>query len=267
MTDQIEEEIEIKVTDVSEKTCYTLPLAPQDLVAIYKDKGDDADNEYVLWVDYAKSRLKLSASHIMIYLANTNFKATFSAIDDELIVEYIKCNFLVDSPLLGRILSNIIKVKFNHELAPVEQMLFDLFDIEKIYAFINDHGDLLEEVIENMRSSIPFALTKLYENLPDETKEKEVQLADLLKDVTVTDTPTQCGPNVSMMPITCWDSFLVILTYTGLSMEYNQSLYNGQPKYFGKDLFFILNNSNVVSNILTFLPPGFLESEELNPEE
>jgi hypothetical protein len=39
MTDIIEnntdeEEITLKVTDLTEQTCYTLPLSPQDLVAI-----------------------------------------------------------------------------------------------------------------------------------------------------------------------------------------------------------------------------------------
>ena len=36
-----------------EKKYYTLPLAPQDLVAIYKEK-DESEEEFVLHVDYDK---------------------------------------------------------------------------------------------------------------------------------------------------------------------------------------------------------------------
>ena len=52
---------------------YTLPLAPQDLVAIYKEKEKNKD--FILYVDYHRTKEKLSAKHIIIYLANTNFKA------------------------------------------------------------------------------------------------------------------------------------------------------------------------------------------------
>ena len=66
---------------------YTLPLAPQDLVAIYKQKEEDKD--FILYVDYYQTKQKLSPKHIIIYLANTNFKAGFTFLDEELITEYI----------------------------------------------------------------------------------------------------------------------------------------------------------------------------------
>jgi len=272
MTDIIEnntdeEEITLKVTDLTEKTCYTLPLSPQDLVAIYKDKGEDGkDEDYILWVDYANSRLKLSAQHIMIYLANTNFKTTFSGCDEDLLLAYIKSDFLVDCPMLARVLTNIIKVKFRHELAPLEKELFNVFDEEAIYKFIENNGDLLDEVVENVRSVIPYTLTKILENLPEEQRTKEVQLEETVADIKATDDLIQSGPNVPMLVGQCWDVFLVVVTYTGLSMEYNKHLYNDKPKYFGKDLFFVLNHSNVVSNIVQFFPPDFFETDH-SPEE
>ena len=91
------------MTIPDESTCYELPLSPQHLVQIYKDKNEL--EEYVLWVDYAKSKEKLSAQHIIIYLANTNFKTTFSSIDEDLIKAYINSDFMVDCPLLARIVS------------------------------------------------------------------------------------------------------------------------------------------------------------------
>ena len=67
-----------------EKQVYTLPLAPQNLVEIYKVKEEDED--FVLWVDYLASKEKLSAKHILIYLANTNFKTTFAQVDEDLLL-------------------------------------------------------------------------------------------------------------------------------------------------------------------------------------
>ena len=52
------------------KKCYTIPLAPTDLVQIYKVKAEDDD--FVLFVDYFESREKLSAKHIIIYSTNNS---------------------------------------------------------------------------------------------------------------------------------------------------------------------------------------------------
>ena len=81
-----------------ENKCYVLPLAPQNLVEIYKVKEED--EKFVLFVNYLESKEKLTAKHIIIYLANTNFKTTFSAIDSDLLIEYIKSDFLIASLIL-----------------------------------------------------------------------------------------------------------------------------------------------------------------------
>ena len=246
-----------EITDISEKKCYALPLSPQDLVAIYKDKGEGPDDKYVLWVNYAESRLKLSPAHIMIYLANTNFYATFSAVDEELLIEFIKTDFLVDAPILSRILANIIKTKYGHELAPLEKQLYNLFDEQQIADFIENNGDLLDEVIESIKGIIPFTLATIHSNLSDEDKKLHVDLAEILQDIKAVDTPIKCGPNVATMIQCVWDAFLVITTYDGMSLEYNTNLYNDKPKYLGKDLFYMLNQANVIPNITAFFPPGF----------
>ena len=253
------------VTDLSEKKCYALPLSPQDLVAIYKEKGEDPDKKFVLWVNYAESRLKLSPAHIMIYLANTNFYATFSAVDEDLLVEYIKTDFLVDAPILARILTNIIKTKYGHELSQLEMQLYSLFDENQIAEFIENQGDLLDELIENVKGLIPFVLQHAWDNLSDEDKKTHFDLETTLNDITAVDKPTKCGPNVAMMVQCVWDMFLVITTYDGISDEYNTNLYNDKPKYNGSDLFVMLNDSNVIPNVLNFLPPGLLLPEIQNP--
>lgn len=260
-----EDQIDMELTDISQLKCYTLPLSPQDLVAIYKDKGEDSEDEYILWVNYAESRLKLSPQHILIYLANTNFNTTFSAIDDDLLIEYIKTDFLVNAPLLSRILTNIIKTKYGHELAPLEKELYNIFDEERILNFIKNNGELLDEVVESIASVIPYSLVKLNENLSEENRAKEVELQETIAEIKAVNTKSNCGPNIAMMVKATWDVFLIITHYRGLSLEYNTNLYNDTPKYYGKDLFYVLNHSNVVNNILEFFPPGYfvtLEKEE-----
>ena len=60
---------------------YTLPLNPVDLAEIYKIKADQDD--YILHVDYEASKKVLSVKHILVYIANTNFKVQFNTIDAE----------------------------------------------------------------------------------------------------------------------------------------------------------------------------------------
>lgn len=247
-----------EITDVSGKPCYALPLSPQDLVAIYKDKGEDPDEKFVLWVNYGESRLKLSPAHILIYLANTNFYATFSGVDEELLVEYIKTDFLVDAPILARIITNIIKTRYGHELSPLEMRLYSLFDENQIAEFIENQGDLLDDLIENMKGLIPFVLQHSYDNLSDEDKKTHGELYETLEEIEAVNKPTKCGPNVAMMVHCVWDLFLVITTYEGMSGEYNTNMYNDKPKYNGAELFVALNETNVIPNVLEFLPPGLL---------
>jgi len=104
-----------------EKQIYTLPLAPQNLVEIYKVKEEDED--FVLWVDYLASKEKLSAKHILIYLANTNFKTTFAQVDEDLLLEYIKSDFIIDSPFLSRFVVMAIKARYRYEFNGLEHVI------------------------------------------------------------------------------------------------------------------------------------------------
>ena len=113
-----------------EKKYYTLPLAPQDLVAIYKEK-DESEEEFVLHVDYDKTTEKLTDQHILIYLANTNFKTTFDKITPGLIQEFIKSNFLVNAPILGRVLTIILRKYLDYELTAPEAHLAHLIFPDK----------------------------------------------------------------------------------------------------------------------------------------
>lgn len=236
--------------------CYELPLAPQHLVQIYKDK--ESIEDYVLWVDYEKTKEKLSPQHIIIYLANTNFKTTFSAVDDDLIKAYIQSDFMVDSPLLARILVLLIKVKYQHKIFDQELELLPIFDMERLISFNEQNEDLMDKLVDTVASSVPFALSKLYSGLSPEIREKETNLADFLDSIKVTDTPPPCGPNIARLLTVGFDALLLILSKKGLSKEYNKQLYNDSPKYFGKDLYFVMCETKLTDQILSFFPDDFL---------
>ena len=246
-----------------EKKCYTIPLAPTDLVQIYKVKAEDDD--FVLFVDYFESREKLSAKHIIIYLANTNFRTTFSGVDEELFVEYIKSDFLIDSPLLSRFLVMIIKTRHHYPLNEFEQQLLNQFSQDQLHDFVEKHIELVDELCETIASIIPFVLCTFYANLTDEDKKLESELSGAIEEITVVDEPANCGPNIARLITDGWDGFLLICSVMGLSKIYNKQVFNNKPSYFGKDLFFILSHTKIVENILSMMPPGFISTLDLKP--
>lgn len=250
---------------MNEPTCYTLPLAPQDLVSIYKEKEENEN--YVLYVDYVATREKLSAEHIIIYLANTNFKTSFTIVDEDLIKAYISSDFIIDCPLLARIVSNILRVRFNYELNGLDEQLLPVFPMELIHIFINSNYDFLEELIGNIQSVVPFVMEKVYYHMDDDTKALEVELKEFVDNIKVVDKPTQCGPNIARLLTTSWDAFLLVMQERGLSEGYNKSLYNDTPKYFGSDLFFVLNETKITKQILGIFPPWFFQTIDVKPLE
>lgn len=249
----------------NEVKLYTLPLAPQDLVSIYKEKEEN--KKFVLYVDYVATREKLSAEHIIIYLANTNFKTSFTIVDEDLIKAYISSDFVIDCPLLARIVSNIIRVRFSYELNPLDAELLPVFPMDLIHEFVNNNYDFLEELIENIQSVVPFVLDRVYFHMSQEEKDLEVDLTEFVDNIKVVDKPTQCGPNIARLLTTGWDAFLLIMQEKGLSQGYNKSLYNDTPKYFGSDLFFVLNETKVTTQILSIMPPWFFKTIDFKPLE
>lgn len=241
----------------NEKRTYSLPLAPQDLVEIYKLKEDKDD--FVLWVDYGASREKLSAEHIIIYLANTNFKTTFSVIDEDLLLAYIKSDFLIDSPVLSRFIVIAIKLRYQHELNHLEEeLLKNAFAKDKLYDFIDRNVDIIDEVCDTIAQVIPFCLTKFYENLPEEAQKQEIEVAEAVAEIKVVDKPVSCGPNIARLIMDGWDGFLLVCSILGFKQEFNKQTYNDKPSFFGKDLFYLLTQSNITNAVLGVLPPGFI---------
>tara|TARA_B110000503_G_scaffold16382_1_gene23315 strand:- start:10483 stop:11325 length:843 start_codon:yes stop_codon:yes gene_type:complete len=241
--------------------CYKLPLAPQDLVAIYKEKEEKKD--YILYVDYMASKEKLSAKHIMIYLANTNFKTGFSCVDEDLIREYITTDFMVDSPILCRFITIIIRLRLHYDVNDADKMFYKIWPEDQIHKFIENNFDLVNELIETIRDTIPFAMHKLYETMPEEDRVKEVELKSFVDDIVVVDKPSNCGPNIARFVTEGLDGFLCITHMMGLSTTYNKSVFNDSPKYFGRDLYYVLNHTKMINQIMSFFPPWFWVNFEI----
>lgn len=250
-------------TDIEDK-CYVLPLAPQDLVGIYKHK--ETVEDFTLWVDYLISKEKLSAKHIIIYLANTNFRASFAQIDDDLIREYIKSDFMVDCPLLARIVVLIVKHYYRHEPNEQERELYSIFSPANINIFIRDNNDLVKELVRTIASAVPFVLNKFYDGLDEEGKEKEINVREFVNDITIADKPSNCGPNIARLLTVGFDAFLLIIQKEGLSMEYNKQVYNDAPKFLGKDLYFIFCNTKITDHIMDFFPDDWIKSYDSTSE-
>tara|TARA_Y100001937_G_scaffold119740_1_gene175938 strand:- start:639 stop:1376 length:738 start_codon:yes stop_codon:yes gene_type:complete len=237
-----------------EKKYYTLPLAPQDLVAIYKEK-DSNEEEFVLHVDYDKTTEKLSDQHILIYLANTNFKTTFDKITPSLVQEFIKSNFLVNAPILGRILTMILRRHLKYHLTIQEEQLAELiFNDDQINEFIELNENLLEDLVFAVQSIFAFVLYKINE-VNEEGKEPELE--KFVKDIEITDTASNVGPNIARLVTEAIDALYLVIHKRGITQTFNKQIFNDNPKYYGKDLMFIFTQTGVSNEIIKMLPEGF----------
>tara|TARA_Y100001937_G_scaffold118733_1_gene173479 strand:+ start:1519 stop:2259 length:741 start_codon:yes stop_codon:yes gene_type:complete len=234
---------------------YTLPLAPQDLVTIYKEKDEANDKDFCLHVDYDKTTEKLSDQHILIYLANTNFKTTFNKITPSLLVEFIKSNFLVNSPILGRVMTIVLRKYLDYELTDAEKILSDLiFNEQQINDFIETNGNLLEDLVVAVQSIFPFVLYKI-NAITDDGKEPELE--EFCKDMEITDTATNVGPNIARLVTEAVDALFLVIHIRGITKSFNKQIFNDNPKYYGKDLMFIFTQTGITGEIVKMLPEGF----------
>ena len=133
-----------------------------------------------------------------------------------------------------------------------------IFPPKLIFKFIEENSALVESLIDTVASSVPFALSKLYDGLTDDQKELEVNLKQLLDDTKVVDKPAMCGPNIARLLTTGYDALLLIVSKRGLSTEYNKQIYNDSPKYFGRDLYNVMCEAKITDQIVSFFPEDFM---------
>ena len=93
-------------------------------------------------------------------------------------------------------------------------------------------------------------------------KVQEVDVKEAVEGIEVKDVPSNIGPNIAKMIIDGWDGFLVVCHMLGFKEYYNKAVYNDKPGFFGKDLFFLLTQSNITNNILNIFPTGFIVNHE-----
>lgn len=223
----------------------TIPLNPVDLTEIYKTKLENEN--FVLNVDYTKSKDVLNSKQILIYLSNTGFRCDFDHIDEQLVVDFISLNFLVDSPVLFRIVANIIKYHFSEPiLDPV-----DTFTEEDMSLFISNNHDLVNELVSTI-SSLPLFVMEGVNNF-----EVGVNFNHGMTPVYVDD-EIHIGPNILSIITAGFDAVLLVFEKVGLSDKINNNILNDKSVYKGVDLLKSLYDNGVVHSIVGLLPEGVL---------
>jgi len=221
---------------------YTLPLNPVDLAEIYKIKADQDD--FTLRVNYEKSKEVLSVKHILVYISNTNFKVQFESMDADLVNEYIQTNFLVDCPMLSRIIALIVKRKYQQEYNNVDHALNTLWTDEEIDAYLKEHGELINDLIDKL-SHIPlFCL--------EQANKYNKKYDDYLTDLEHTDVDTSVGLNIVYIATYAPDILYLLGNKLGPwpTKQLNTRIFNDASKYQGNDLYNTLLRYGVAGNIL-----------------
>jgi hypothetical protein len=221
---------------------YTLPLNPVDLAEIYKIKADQDD--FTLRVNYEKSKEVLSVKHILVYISNTNFKVQFESMDADLVNEYIQTNFLVECPMLSRIIALIVKRKYQHEYNNVDHALNTLWTDEDIDVYLKEHGELIDDLIDKM-SHIPlFCL--------EQANKYNKKYDEYLVDLEHTDIDTSVGLNIVYIATYAPDILYLLGNKLGPwpTKQLNTRIFNDASKYQGNDLYNTLLRYGVAGNIL-----------------
>jgi|TARA_B110000977_G_scaffold7441_2_gene10229 hypothetical protein len=222
---------------------YTLPLNPVDLAEIYKIKADQDD--YILHVDYEASKKVLSVKHILVYIANTNFKVQFNTIDAELINEYIKCDFLVECPIIARVIAIITKRKYDHDFNTVDDAINTVWSNDFIDEYLEQHGELLEDLLYTMQHIPLFCLDQ-------STKYDDKFKLFVPEDLEYTDVDTSVGLNIVYIATYALDLLYLLGMQNGPwpSSNLNKRVFNDASKYKGSDLYNTLLKQGVASSML-----------------
>ena len=211
---------------------YTIPLNPTDLVEIYRVRTDNPN--YVLEVDYGKSKEHLNPNQILTYLANTGFVPKFSYVDEELVEAYIKLPFVLESYELSRIAA--------------EQVLEYVSDKG---TFVN--GEVLEDLVVSLMEVVPFCAQSVNDFA-------EGTLTVDIESVEVYEQDSEVGVNLLYIIMFGLDILLELYTIIDLTGKYNEKVFTDEPRYGGRDIYHALANSNVVTYLLVHLLPEALNA-------
>ena len=222
---------------------YTLPLKPTDLAEIYKIKADQPD--YILHVDYEETKKVLSVKHILVYIANTNFKVQFDTVDAELINEYIKINFLIEAPLIARIIALIAKRKIGYEYNNVDVAMNTLWSDEMIDQYLEENGELFDDLLDKLKHVAMFCL--------DQASKYNEKYKDYVpEDLEYVDSETEVGLNIVYIATYALDILYLLGNKFGPwpTSNLNIRVFNDESKYQGHDLYNTLLRHGVATNML-----------------
>jgi hypothetical protein len=197
----------------------TLPLSPTDLVAIYKEG----------------SKKVLEVDHILIYLSNTGFTTGFSSVDESLLLRYVEIGFLVDSPLLSRIWSNILRVKAGIPLSGPDKVLLSIFSEKQIENFISNNSGAIEMLEHSVRSMVVAVI--------DNAMEQESSGSE-----------SGLGLNVGYILRDAIDTVMGVIAKKGLTENVDISVFNNKSKFFGGDIFKWMHDNGITNLIASMLP-------------
>lgn len=222
---------------------YTLPLNPTDLAEIYKIKAEQDD--YILHVNYEESKKVLSIKHILVYIANTNFKVQFDTIDAELVNEYIKLNFLVECPMISRIIALVAKRKLGQEYNNVDMALNTLWSDEMIDQYLAEHGELFDDLIDKLKHVALFCIDQA-------GKYNEKYKEFVPEDLEYIDSETEVGLNIVYVATYAQDILYLLGHKFGPwpTNNLNVRVFNDESKYHGSDLYNTLLKQGVASSML-----------------
>ena len=222
---------------------YTLPLNPTDLAEIYKIKADQED--YILHVDYEESKKVLSVKHILVYIANTNFKVQFDSADAELLNEYIKCNFMVECPSLVRLIALIAKRKLEAEYNQVDIAINSLWTDEMIDEYLKEHNEIFDDLLDKLKHITLFCLEQAKQY-------NDKYTAYVPEDLEHLDVDTEVGLNIVYIATYALDLLYLLGHRYGPwpTSSLNIRVFNDASKYQGADLYNTLLRYGVATSML-----------------
>ena len=149
----------------------------------------------------------------------------------------------------------ILRRHLKYHLTIQEEQLAELiFNDDQINEFIELNENLLEDLVFAVQSIFAFVLYKINE-VNEEGKEPELE--KFVKDIEITDTASNVGPNIARLVTEAIDALYLVIHKRGITQTFNKQIFNDNPKYYGKDLMFIFTQTGVSNEIIKMLPEGF----------
>jgi len=228
---------------------FKLPLNPIDLTRVYEEKMS------LIPIDYLASKEQLGVKQSLIYISNTQFEVMFSEIDNELLSEFIKLDFYVNSPQLVRVLKTCLDLVKGIDISNPGYNHKDVVDILTVpffQSFVFENKQTLEEIINFLKSLPSYILVNSIEFIEEEDIKET--LNNLNIELIEDNKELPFGVNiVNSLPILI-DLFLETISEEDFSLYKNNiifsSIMNENPKYSGADFLGKLDELGYINIVM-----------------